>query len=114
MFFIDNSLDTTTRFDMIKFFNFDVDNIDCLTSFMMRALKILPKIGTYTIKEEEYRPDLLSYKLYNDTQFWWLLMWYNSILSIKDLKSGLSIDYPSKNNLEDLYLSATNYSKVLQ
>lgn len=114
MFFIDTSLNTTTRFDLIKFLKFDIDNIDCLTSYVLSALKYLPEIGTYDVREEEYRPDLLSYNIYQDTQYWWLLMWYNSILSIRDLKSGMTIKYPSKNSLEDLYIYATNYSKVLQ
>ena len=111
MFYI-NNLDTVTRYDTIKFFNFDVDNIDCLTSYMLKILKTLPVQGSYTLLNEDARPDLLSYHIYKDTQYWWLLLAYNSILDINDLKPRLIVQYPSLDNIEDVYLSASRYRKV--
>lgn len=113
MFYINNDLETKTRFDMIKFLNFDVDNIDCLGSYMLLNIPNLPMQGTYTIMSEEKRPDLLSYSIYEDTQYWWILMWYNSITSIEELKSGITLGYPSINAIQDLYTRASKYQKTI-
>ena len=114
MFYIDTEFDTNTRFDTIKFVEFNKDNIDCVTSFMFSNISALPSIGTYTILYEENRPDLLSYNLYGDTQYWWVLMWYNSLLSINDLVNGLVISYPSLSSLENLYTRASTLAKTMR
>lgn len=112
MFYLDDSITTENRYDMIKFFNFDVDNIDCLTSFFGQNLRQLPVYGTITVTEEEHRPDMLSYKIYQDTQYWWLLLWYNSILNVNDLVAGLSINYPAQSTIEEFYILASNLKKT--
>lgn len=103
MFFINNNLDTDTRYDIIKFFDFKQDNIDPLDSCLLINILNLPEQGIYTILNEEKRPDLLSYNLYQDTQYWWILLLYNSILNVNELKSGITIRYPSLTLLEKLY-----------
>lgn len=113
MFFMNNSLDTETRYDTIKFINFNIDNIDPLDSFMLLNIQNLPIQGTYTVQNEEARPDLLSYRLYKDTQYWWLLMWYNSIANIKDLKTGIIVKYFSLSSLEQLYMKASLSQKAV-
>lgn len=48
------------------------------------------------------RPDLLSQDLYGTTSWWWIFALYNpdSIQDpIYDMKAGISIRYPNKNNL---------------
>ena len=112
MFYLNEELSTPTRYDMIKFFNFDKDNIDCLTSFYATYLTKLQYVGEYTVIKEVKRPDLLSYNLYGSTQYWWILMWYNSLLNIDDLSSGLVIRYPSHSAIEDLYVQASTFKKA--
>ena len=107
MFYINNNIDTVTRFDTIKFFDFVDDNIDPLTSFMLENIKSLPSNGSYMVLNEEKRPDLLSYKIYEDTQYWWLLLVYNGILDISELKAGTLIQYPAKEHIEILYQNAS-------
>lgn len=48
------------------------------------------------------RPDLLSYDLYGTTGWWWIFTLYNQNKiqdPIYDLKAGMTIIYPNKNNL---------------
>ena len=110
---MDNSLDTDKRYDSIKFINFNEDNLDPTDSFILLNLPLLPIQGTYTIQNEVARPDLLSYRLYNDTQYWWALLWYNSILNINDLKTGVAINYFNLSNLEELYMTASLSQKAV-
>ena len=113
MFFMNNTLDTDTRYDLIKFTNFNVDNLDPTNSFMLLNLASLPVQGTYIIQNETARPDLLSYRLYKDTQYWWALLWYNSIMNINDLKTGMTINYFNLDNLEELYMTASLSQKAV-
>ena len=42
----------------------------------------------------EYRPDLLSQKLYGTTDFWWKIMEANNIKDIFDFKAGVNLRLP--------------------
>ena len=95
----------TDRFDMAKFLNFSNGVHDILTSYFLYKLSDLPVRGKFEITFESGRPEFLSYLLYKDVQYWWLLMEYNNLLDIYDLKQGLEIKYFSINELEDLYFS---------
>jgi hypothetical protein len=112
MFYINNELETTERYDAIKFFNFDEDNIESLDSYFNLMIPKLSEIGSLTITNEEGRPDLISYKLYNSTQYWWIILIYNHILDIQELKTGYTIKYPSLNSIENLYTQASLNEKV--
>jgi hypothetical protein len=113
MFYIDLETATTDRYDLAKFMDYTNDGVfDPLNSYLLFEIPKLSKIGTCTIKNEVARPDLLSYRLYKDTQYWWVLMWYNSILCPEDLKIGLKIDYPSLSSLEQLYMNASLLQKT--
>lgn len=112
MFYINNEIETDVRFDTIKFFNFNVDNIDPLDSYFISNIQKLPATGTYTIVSEDKRPDLVSYQLYEDTQYWWILMIYNKILDISEFSAGTDIVYPDKSLLETLYQNASLLRKT--
>lgn len=43
----------------------------------------------------EYRPDLLSYKIYGTVDYWWKILEFNNIKDIYDFKAGLNIRLPS-------------------
>ena len=113
MFYIDLDTITTDRYDLAKFMDYTDDGVfDPLNSYLLLEIPILPKVGTYTIRKEAERPDLLSYALYKDTQYWWVLMWYNSLLKPQDLTVGLQINYPSLSSLEQLYMNASLLQKT--
>lgn len=114
MFYLNDTIDTPRRFDMLKFFDNSGDWYDPLNSFFVTNLKILSYAGQRVVTYEEKRPELLSYNIYGDTQYWWILMWYNNILNINDLVSGTLINYPSRTSIEDLYISASTSKKAMQ
>ena len=43
----------------------------------------------------EYRPDLISVKVYGLPDFWWRIMEANNISDIYDLKTGVNLRIPS-------------------
>jgi hypothetical protein len=43
----------------------------------------------------EYRPDLVSSKVYGTPDFWWRVMEYNNIKDIFDFKAGLNLRLPN-------------------
>lgn len=105
LFFINLELESDERFDMGKFYNYETDAYDVLTSDFFRRLKQLKKFGEYNVQNEEGRPDRLSKKIYNSFQYWWILLAYNDITETNKLESGMTINFPSLDDLEDLLFS---------
>lgn len=114
MFHIDLDTQTSDKYDMAKFLDFGEDCVfNCLNSYFLYRIPKLPLAGYYVVRKEIGRPDMLSYNLYGDTQYWWILMWYNNMLKPQDLTSGITIKYPTLSNIEQLYMDATLQQKVL-
>ncbi|MDW7551269.1 hypothetical protein [Pseudoalteromonas peptidolytica] len=112
MFYIDIQRETERRYSAEKFMPFKRRTeqagkqggvYDVLDSYMFAAIKKLPMAGTYLIVEDEGNPPLISYRLYGHTEYWWMLMTYNSLVSPMQLKAGVSIKYPILSELEALY-----------
>ena len=113
MYYINNDVKTIDTFDMSKFMDFTDDGVfDCMNSYMLLMIPTLPVTGYYTLRKEFENPPYLSYTLYNDTQYWWILMVYNGFTLPNQLKSGTIIKYPSLSSIEQLYGNASLQSKV--
>jgi len=113
MFYIDNDLNTIDKFDMMKFLELGEDMVvDSLSSYMLYEIPLLPVHGYYKITTEMGNPPMLSHNIYGDVQYWWILMWYNQLLSPNDLTVGLEIKYPALGSIEQLYLNASLQQKV--
>jgi len=101
-FFIDLDNESEKRFEISKFFGY-TDNYDPLTSFLHTEVQTLPAQGFFKVQGQDGRPDLISFEIYNDTQYWWVLMIYNNLQSVEDFVTGLDLKYPSISSMEDLY-----------
>ena len=44
--------------------------------------------------EHEYRPDLIALTLYGTSELWWVILQYNQLDHIRDLKVGKKIKVP--------------------
>lgn len=113
MFYINNNLTTNDKFDLAKFLEMDENGVfDSINSYILLSIPQLPLAGTFVIGKEANRPDYISYSIYGDTQFWWVIMWYNRCFKPQDLKEGIEIRYPSLSALNQLYLQASLNTKV--
>ena len=83
---------------------------DIIDSEFLRKLKSLKKYKTYKVTIEEGRPELVSERIYGlgQTQFWWILMILNELRLPKDLKRGTILRYPTREDLDGLYLGLNN------
>ena len=115
MFTINSSRRTEKRFDMSKFLEWSqlVQMYDPLTSLFDSLLHGLSPEGTYTVDVPDARPDWLSFKIYGDTQYAWILLWCNDIGSFRDLKKGAVISYPSLSDLDTIYLTLGSVGTVM-
>lgn len=104
-FFIDTSIDYDERFTMAKFMEYVSDNFEPLTSHIITEIKKLPIEGTYVYKSINYRLDVLAKLVYDDEQFWWVLMIYNEFDSADKLVYNTNVKYPSLTDIEQLYYS---------
>lgn len=103
-FYINSKYKSGERFDLAKFLDYS-DNYDPMTSMFIHELKSLREAGVYVVQFEEANPALLSYSIYGNTQYWWILLLYNDKIDFSDLRAGDTIRYPSIETIEDEYFS---------
>lgn len=103
MFYIDETYESSIRYDMGKLLEFDEGFRDLINSYFVSEIKNLELEGQYVVVGEEERPDLISYKIYKHTQYWEILMLYNDIIEIEEIINGSIINYPSIDSMETLY-----------
>lgn len=112
MFYIDIDRKTETRYAPEKLIGFHPSKdpsdpeggvYDVLDAFFLGEIKKLPMAGTRVIVDDEARPYNLSYNLYGSTEYWWILMWYNDLITPSQLVAGTTVRYPVLSKLETLY-----------
>ena len=104
MYYINKKLSSSlSRYDMQKFINPDNDFVDFVDSYFINEITSLSLGGKMIVQGEGGKPDLLSSHIYGSTQFWWVLMLYNGLVSSEDLVEGMTINYPGLSQLQELY-----------
>jgi len=111
MHFINLHQNTEPRFDFKKFMNLEFTSYDVLSTVIFDKLLKLNPHGYHFVQGEEYKPDLVSFKIYGDTQYWWILLHYNGLVSYIDLREGMRLKYPSINDLESLYFELSSMAQ---
>lgn len=101
-YYINLDTDYATRFSAGKFMRF-TDNSDPLSSLFFNSLIQLPVAGSYLVVQNEGRPDVISFYIYGSTQYWWELMFYNTIMFPWYIPTGTILNYPSLASLENFY-----------
>jgi len=102
IFYINTDIESEERFDLRKFMEFN-EGFDPLNSHMIEQIYEFKPQGYYNVQDEEANPSLLSYNIYGDVQYWWILLLYNKLESSSDLTIGSVVKYPDLADLEDLY-----------
>lgn len=105
MFYVNPEYISKERYDLGKLLPWKEDNFDVLDSYFLENFKNLPVKGVFTITVEEERPDLISHKIYDTVIYTHLIMLYNDILDLSELKTGRLLNYFSVSDLESLYFS---------
>jgi len=108
MFFINTDILDGDRLDLRRFVretDEDGEWLDLLDTYLLPVIHNMPPEGRYFIQNEVGRMDLVSYRIYGQTQFWWILMEYNRLSSPMDVKEGIVLSYPSLNNIETALFS---------
>jgi len=111
MYFFNNKSDSSTKFAIENFVEFKEGTFDPINSEIMDQIKTLKEVGVTIVTTEEMRPDLISFKIYGSTQYWFLLLLYNDIIDFTDLKLGDTIRYFNIVDLEGLFFDLKRRSK---
>jgi hypothetical protein len=104
LFYINLDFESDERYDWAKFLEY-TDNFDPLTSTFLLDVKNLSKQADYIVKKEEGRPDLVSFNYYGTIDYWAIILIYNDLDDVDDIKIGDRLAMPSIAQLEDLFLS---------
>ena len=104
-FFINTEVNSSERVDITKFLEYGDGGIgfDPLTSAFLEDIKKLPIAGSIQVTNQENRPDLVSKKVYSgNTQYWWILLFYNNRTLSDEFVSGDIVTFPAIEDVEDL------------
>lgn len=113
MYYINTERDTTNQYDMSKFMPFTGDFYDLLYSSFAEELRKLPHTGKVILGAADRSPALLSYKIYGDTQYWWVLMLYNDMVTLDDFFPGRVVLYPTPSKIHKIYFDLkSNEAKI--
>lgn len=100
------------RYDPQKFIPYEENVYDISESWFYDRIMRLPIRGEYVVHGEEERPELISYRIYGTTSMWHILLAYNRITDFTDVTVGLTIYYPSIEDLEQIYFSLNSKQKT--
>lgn len=110
MFYFNSGITAPNIYDASKFIEFTNDGFDILSSYFVNKIKDLEVGGFYITSGDVNRLDLVSYKLYKDTQYWWILLIFNDLIDpFNDVKDGMLLRYPKLSALEELYISLKSF-----
>ena len=105
------------RYDVSNFIRRTEKNdnyFDIVDSEFLFRIKKLKNLRVFVVTIEANRPDLLSEAIYGEGnhQLWWILMFINNLRLPTDIKTGMVIQYPTLDQLENIYFSLTASSVV--
>jgi len=101
-YYINLDIETKERFDLAKFMEY-TDNFDPLTSFFLHQLKAEVRPGGQYVVTTANRPELISYQIFNDVFYWWLILVMNQKRNVEDLNAGEVLVFPHQEDLETIY-----------
>lgn len=104
LFFINLDVKNINRFDIERFMEY-TDNYDVLTSSILNDVQSIQSGGRYTVQGDDARPDNISFKIYGNVQYWWIIMLYNSMTDINQIVNGMEIQFPALDSLEEFYFA---------
>lgn len=111
MFYINTDYISDEKYSLEKFMPFLEDNFDVLDSYFLENFNSLPARGNFIITTEEYRPDLVSYKIYDTVNYWSLILLYNNIKDFDELITGKVLNYFDVRDLESLFFNLKSKEK---
>lgn len=94
----------TNRYSLFKIVEVDNnDEYDLLSSNL--SFMNLSTATTFRVPQAAVgRPDLISFKMYETTEYWWLILVHNDIIDpIDELYTGRVLEIPSLNDYYDFY-----------
>lgn len=91
----------TTRTNFLQTVNVDDVLQKDLGSFELPPHYKFDNVSYYKVREVDVaRPDLISYRCYGTTNYWWFLMEYNGICDIwNDIFEDQILEIPSLNDI---------------
>jgi len=102
-FYFNFDIESSERFVMEKFIEKNLDFFDVYNSKFLFLIKEIKQFGEFKVTKEERRIDLISYKIYGSTQFWWMLLEYNDIVDQFSISNGDKIKFFDLSDLESKY-----------
>lgn len=85
----------------------NLENVDEISQYDLGSLYMdsydFGQFSYYRVKKnEECRPDIISYRIYGTQNYWWFLMWINNYSDIwNDIVENQVIKYPNIQKVRD-------------
>lgn len=54
---------------------------------------------------DAHRPDIIAKKYYGDTEYYWILMYFNCLDDVEDIQEFMSFKLPDKGRLDNFFMN---------
>ena len=108
MYSFNPDYESKERFDLAKFIEFSNEylSFDVLNSTFLKKLRNVAPIGEITVTSKEaHTPDAITYKIFDEELYWWILLYYNDIDSIDAFTTGKVLKIPNFEEIERIFFN---------
>lgn len=102
-----------TRYDLMEGQQIDDDLTiwpDCLSIDLDKFPNTDPGANIFVYQNNVLRPDLFFYNKMSTNNLEDIILWLNNVSSRRDLTAGMSLQFPSVNDLNSYYISCRRLS----
>lgn len=91
--------------------------VDPLKDKSFESILAITAYNLYTVKQyDRHRVDNISNNVYGNPNLWWIIMYYNGIVSIREVVEGVTLRIPDQTKVIDILAanSSTNYGNTVK
>ena len=98
------------------FMNADTPELDLSSGDFWLLFKTTDKPRLYQVDAyEEFRPDIISFKTYEHSMYWWILMKYNDVIDpFSELVRGTVLRVPSLKDIQSFQRASKKLKSKLK
>jgi len=112
-FFYNYNIKNRDRFQYERFSEWEEGFYDVLNSSFLSTINELEIAGEFLVTKDEMRIDIISYRIYGSTKYWWILLEFNDIIDQFTIKTGDLLKFFSLTDLEKKYAELTKKQNLL-
>ncbi len=99
-FFYNYDVKNRERFQYERFSEWTEDFYDVFNSSFLNIINEIEPAGEFLVTKDAKRIDVISYEIYGNVKYWWMLLEFNGIVDQFSIKIGDTLKFFNLTDLE--------------